>query len=290
MRKSVFQLVIIAILLIGMVGIIVAVKTSITLENNGDYYPTTSDTGDKHDNDISLEGYQLVEFQEHSFPVLDDLKYAFTYFDADLSFKNFFVDDQTVQVGDKVAIGTVLGTLDQVAVLSDCIGIVVTVTNSAITVKVITDIFAKFSYNIYDYTVYRIGDEFNILKNGVKVSTAKIVSINYYEVIEDCVEVTLLIDNSDLIFSNATYVEFVPCGYAIKTAYAVSSSIININDNSYQVINKTFAYICVKDKQIYNINIEFGISYFGYLEITNVTCDYENFDLSGGKLYAKSAT
>ncbi|MDR2266855.1 MAG: hypothetical protein LBE09_04645 [Christensenellaceae bacterium] len=285
MKKSIFQLIIIAIFIAGMIGIIVVVKTNIKGKNYDEYKPTSNFFDDEEI--ILLDDYKLVEFVEHDFPLFSKLRSAQTYFDEEVSFKDFDIDEATVKVGEKVVEGSVLGKLNGTDVTCDCIGLVVAI-NDVVSIKIITDIYIKFSYNIYSYENYQIGDVFDILKEGIKVTTGTIIDINYYEIFEDCVDVTVLIDNSEVLFANATQVEFTPTGYETRKAYAIDPALLYIYNEAYQVIGKNATFLCIKDKMLYEINVELGILYYGFLEIKSATYDLGDFDISGGKLYVKA--
>ncbi|MDR2266257.1 MAG: hypothetical protein LBE09_01545, partial [Christensenellaceae bacterium] len=101
MKKSVFQIIIIAILLVGMGGLIWVAKTNMPNQNVSDYYPMhESGNGGDDNEDPSLDGYTEVAVSEHTFQVFNDLKQTNTYYDTELSFEDVVLDEVGVGIGD----------------------------------------------------------------------------------------------------------------------------------------------------------------------------------------------
>ncbi|MDR0751912.1 MAG: HlyD family secretion protein [Christensenellaceae bacterium] len=292
MKKSVFQLIIISILLAGMVGIIVAVKTSFATVSYNEYYPTEDSANQQNQGDEEvpqLTGYTEVKMTNQTFFSFTDLRSSKTYYDSELSFEEVFLDEITVGIGTRVNAGDVLGKLDNSDFESTVDGIVVDKTSEKITIKILSELYAQFDINIYKKSEYVVGDKFDVFKNGIKVTTAELVFIDYLEVVDDCVKATLKIQNDDLYFVSAGYIEFSPTGYATETSFAINPSVLYIETTSYQVLDKVYAFLCVKDSKVYELQIQFGICYYNYVQIKYVWCDYVNFNLSGVLLYVKSA-
>lgn len=290
MKKSVFQLIIITILLLGMAGIIIVVKTSIDDRDYSDYYPIENPNNEQEQEDgLSLDGYVEVNVIEQEFYKFSNLRFTYTYYDEEESFEEISLDEIGVKIGTRVNVGDVIGKAGGIDFESTVNGIVVSKDTDKITIKVLTELYANFTYNIYEINTYFLGDKFDVFKNGSKVTIAEIVYIDYLHVVDDCVKATLKIDNDNLYFINDGYIEFSPIGYEIEKSLAISRSALNISSDSYQVLDKVHEFVYVKNNMAYKIDIQFGICYYDYVQILSIKCNYDDFELEGGTLYAKSS-
>lgn len=287
MKKSVFQIIIIIILLLGTTASIFVINKNTSTADNFTYYPEINDDEIEDLTKINLSGYTCLDIENRTFPVFPYYIESETFFDNDLSYEDIPLETVLVFLGQKITPNMVIGKNGNLDVLSTQNCIVVDVFASGIRVKNLSKMFASFNYNIYKDITYRVGDEFDVYKNGFKHATAKITSIDYLNIIDDCVKVVVGLEDETLYFVNSTSIVLVPSGYEQRKGLSLHSSDLGIFDLSYQNTNKYFNLLFVKNTEMITVEAFIGISYGGYSEIISVTHDGLIVDISGGNLYAR---
>lgn len=289
MKKSIFQIIIIIILLIGMTTSVLIINKNTSKTDNLTYYPEINDNETEDFVQIDLSGYTRLDMDNKTFPIFPYHIETETYYDNNLSYEEILLDTVSVSIGQKIVPNMILGKKNNLDVLSKQNCIVVEVVETGIRVKNLSAMFASFNYNIYNKVTYQVGDEFDVYKNGLKQATATIISIDYLNIIDDCVKVVVKLKDEDMLFISTTKIELIPKGYEQRSGLSLRSSDLGVFDLSYQNTNKYFNLLFVKDSEIITVEAFIGISYWGNSEVVSITHNGVEVDIAGGNLYAKIA-
>lgn len=288
MKNSIFQVIIIAILLLGMTASVLVINENTGNANQNVYYPEINDSSADSTEILDLNGYKRISFENKTFPIISYSILTEVQFDNN-STQTVELDKIYVTLGQKISPETELGEKNGAVKKLNVKGVVVDVAEKSITVKDNSKLSAYFSHNIYSSITYKIGDQFDVFKNGAKQAEATVVDIDYMNVFEDCVTIVTEISDKNSFFISDTSVELFPKGYEERESLALSSSELGINNSYYQTINKYYKMIFVKGSTVINVDVFIGISYGGFSEIVSVTNNGISVDVSGGYLYVKDS-
>lgn len=289
MKKSIFQLIIILILIIGMVSTLLVITYRVNDSSHQNYKPIISDETDEEETAIDLTGYSKLEVIDKTFPQFKSLIKTSTYFDGEFSYNRFSLDTIYVTIGDKVSKDSLIGIKDDVEVYANCDGIVMS-TDGEVVIRKHTELYCKFKYNIYDKTVYSIGDVFDVFKNGEKITEARITNIDYYNITDDYAEVVLQINNDTLYFQTQTEIFISLQGYTSVETKAVQSISVGVHLNDYQLLDRYIEGMYVENGDLKYVNIYLGISFSGYTQITEILSDGKGIEINEGTLYVNSSS
>ena len=288
MKKIRLQIILISILVLGMISILISLNLSFPSRKTNDYIPTNIDESETLRKEINLNDYQKIDFEKKSFPIFNDLIEGQIYFDSNLSYKEYEVDVLNYNLGDIVKKNEILGKFNNIDIVLDSNCMIVEIRDDKVNLKILDKVYIRFSFDIYESTSYKIGDEFSIFKNDKKVTSGEIISIDYLNIVDDCASAIIEVDNSNLLFLNNTGVSFTANNYETRENYSTLSSFFNIFDGKYRILNEFKSLICIKDKKVYSINIKLGICFGQYVEVIEAISDFKAFDFINGECYVKN--
>ena len=213
MKKAKLQIILISILTFGMISLLVCLSLNLNETNEDNYIPTNIEENESLSKSIDLNDYQKINFSKRVFPIFTNLIDGQVYFDPALSYKEYTIDSLNYNLGDIVKKNSVLGKANNADIILEKNCMVVDIKDDKVTLKILDEVFIKYSFNIYESKNYKINDEFSIFKNGKEVTSGKIISVDYMNIIDDCATAILEVDNSNLFFLSGTSVNFAEKNY-----------------------------------------------------------------------------
>ncbi|MCI7220398.1 MAG: hypothetical protein SPK64_03470 [Candidatus Enterosoma sp.] len=286
MKKSVFQICLISTLVLGMVSALIILSLNLKTYDNRDYYPEKNSFSESYIDDKSLATYRLLPIKNHSFPDVDNTYISETYFDEEISFVDYEIDETILQIGDKIENGSTIGKKNGADVISTCNGIVVMIETNKITIKKLTDVFIDFYFNIY-YEKYVVGDQFDFYLKGDYITDGEIINIDYINIQNNSAKATIKINNDNLKIQTKISLEFLKKGYSLKDSICTSGAYLYSSVDKYQHMDKVYSAVLFKDSHIKDVTMRIGICFGDYYEISQVLYNGLVTDINGGQIYVK---
>ena len=288
MKKSIFQLCIIFVIILGSVGIIIAINNSNSNDNKF-YVPNINEkeitsTPDSYD----IEGYKEIEYYSYNFPKYSNVIYGYTYFNVDSAYDDYQLDIINVKKGQKLQRDELIGSYLGNDINIGYNGIVVDIEDGIVTVKNLSSVYLNFSYSIYSNFHYEIGYKFNVIKNNEGISDAVIYDIDYINIEDDMIKAVVKIDNSNNTIISDTSVFLVPSNTKFEESYSINADSIGFRKYEYSVLDNTTNGIYIEDGQVVEVLLSYKLNCFGKIKFDICKKNGDALELNGGKLYVKT--
>ncbi|MDR2267182.1 MAG: hypothetical protein LBE09_06340 [Christensenellaceae bacterium] len=213
-------------------------------------YDATYEIDANENAQVNLSGFSAFPLTTEKKQTILFSQNTTTFFYNEL--RTFSISNTELNIGDIVNIGDIIGQFENANIISDAIYITLDITDSSIVLRNLMEIYANLFLTVDAYNALRMDDTLIVSKEYGVISTCTVIDIDYVNLVEEKIKVTVKIDNKEKVLYGVTNVTISKVLETDQYVYVLNTLGLGLPLDQASVVE---AYI-LHDDRFLKINIE----------------------------------